>query len=304
MSTPCAGVCELEVDGVPVVTEAFPRTVRLVTTARLREAVLKPLVDNEDELALLSEIEGATSARQMAQERGIAGLAANELVYDVPHAQFINASFAYAKPRQPNRFNGAHRGAWYAALTVETCLREVGFHLTNALADAGDFNGHFRRLSGRQCAGRARARGRTQRHHLSVRPAPGGHLPGRAAAGRRPIGATGRGLSHGLAWPAGTADRRAAVTTGRARIPQSLPRLRHDRLWTACRTPATSCFRLKLQSLTAGKVVLTLPDPTTMLRATKRAPRKLREKAGRGERADGKTARYRRSAGQRQRGDA
>jgi RES domain-containing protein len=130
----------LEVDGVPVVTEAFPRTVRLVTTARLREAVLKPLVDNEDELALLSEIEGATSARQMAQERGIAGLAANELVYDVPHAQFINASFAYAKPRQPNRFNGAHRGAWYAALTVETCLREVGFHLTNALADAGDFN--------------------------------------------------------------------------------------------------------------------------------------------------------------------
>ena len=130
----------LAVDGVPVVTEAFPRTVRLVTTARLREAVLKPLVDSDDELALLGEIEGATSARLIAEERGISGLAANELVYDVPHARFINASFAYAKPRQPNRFNGANRGAWYAALTVETCLREVGFHLTNALADAGDFN--------------------------------------------------------------------------------------------------------------------------------------------------------------------
>lgn len=130
----------MEVDGVPVVTEAFPKTVRLVTTARLRAAVLKPLVDTDEELAMLAEIEGATSARQMAQERGITGLAANELVYDVPHASFINASFAYAKPLQPNRFNGGNRGAWYAALAVETCLREVGFHLTNALADAGNFH--------------------------------------------------------------------------------------------------------------------------------------------------------------------
>ena len=130
----------MEVDGVPVTTEAFPRTVRLVTTARLRAPVLLPLVDNEEELALLGEIEGATSARLLAQDRGISGLAANELVYDVPHAHFINASFAYARPQQPNRFNGANRGAWYAALALETCLAEVGFHLTNALADAGDFN--------------------------------------------------------------------------------------------------------------------------------------------------------------------
>lgn len=121
-------------------TEAFPRTVRLVTTARLRAAVLAPLVDDADELALLGEIEGATSSRRVAEQRGIWGLAANELVYDVPHARFINASFAYARPMQPNRFNGSDRGAWYAALSVETCLMEVGFHLTRMLADAGDFH--------------------------------------------------------------------------------------------------------------------------------------------------------------------
>lgn len=130
----------MSIDGLPIVIEAFPKTVRLVTTARLREAVLASLVDGKEELALLAEIEGATSARQIAQDRGISGLAANELVYDVPHAHFINASFAYAKPHQPNRFNGADRGAWYAALDVVTCLREVGYHLTNALADAGDYN--------------------------------------------------------------------------------------------------------------------------------------------------------------------
>lgn len=129
----------MEIDGVPVVIEAFPRTVRLVATARLRAAVLAALVEGEDELADLAEIEGATSARLMAQDRGISGLRANELVYDVPHAHFINASFAYARPQQPNRFNGPNRGAWYAALDVATCLAEVGFHLTNMLADAGDY---------------------------------------------------------------------------------------------------------------------------------------------------------------------
>ena len=58
----------------------------------------------------------------------------------VGHAKFINASFAYAKPRQAMRFSRPERGAWYAALAVESCIAEVGYHLTNALADAGDFN--------------------------------------------------------------------------------------------------------------------------------------------------------------------
>lgn len=135
-----AGSDSAPVDGLPVVREAFPRTVRLVATARLREPVLGSLADGEEELALLAEIEGATSGRLVAEERGTGGIPANELVHGVPHARFINASFAYAKPREPNRFNGADRGAWYAALDVETCLAEVGHHLSKALADARDFN--------------------------------------------------------------------------------------------------------------------------------------------------------------------
>lgn len=125
---------------LPVVREAFPRTIRLVASARLREAVLTPLADTPDELALLAEIEGATSARLIAEERGLGALNPDELVHGVPHARFINASFAYAKPRSPMRFSPADRGAWYAALAVETCIAEVGFHLTQALADAGDLN--------------------------------------------------------------------------------------------------------------------------------------------------------------------
>ena len=125
---------------LPLVREAFPRTIRLVTSARLREAVLLPLADTPEELDLLAEIESATSSRLIAEERGLGALSAEELVHGVPHARFINASFAYAKPRTPMRFSPANRGAWYAALDVETCIAEVGYHLTQALHDAGDFN--------------------------------------------------------------------------------------------------------------------------------------------------------------------
>lgn len=134
------GSNEGTLDGVPLARDAFPRTVRLVTSARLRKAVMAPLADTQDEFDLLAEIEGATSGRLIAEERGSAGLRAAELVHGVPHARFINASFAYAKPREPNRFNPAERGAWYAALAAETCVAEVGFHMTKALADAGDFD--------------------------------------------------------------------------------------------------------------------------------------------------------------------
>jgi RES domain-containing protein len=128
------------VEGIPVVRAAFPRTVRLVTTARLREAVLKALVDSDAERAELEEIESATSTRLIAEARGVAGMPARQLISGVAHAAFINASFAYAKPRDLNRFNGPERGAWYAALAVETSIAEVAFHMTAFLERAGDFN--------------------------------------------------------------------------------------------------------------------------------------------------------------------
>ncbi|RVU02181.1 RES domain-containing protein [Novosphingobium umbonatum] len=125
-------------EGLTINREALSRTVRLVTTARLRVPVLLDLVD-EDDLVALAEIEGATSNRLLAQNRGTAEIQAYELVYGVPHAAFINASFSYAKPREPSRFNGADRGAWYAALELETSLAEVSYHLTEALAATGIF---------------------------------------------------------------------------------------------------------------------------------------------------------------------
>jgi len=129
----------------PVVRLAEPRVVRLVATARLRDPVLHLLLRDPamadrppEELRRmateLAEIEGATSARLTLE-----AAAATLFPRGRPHANFVNAAFAYARPREPNRFSPAGRGAWYAALATETALAEIGFHLTRVLRDAGDF---------------------------------------------------------------------------------------------------------------------------------------------------------------------
>lgn len=124
----------------PIVRIAEPRTIRLVTTARLRDPVLKRLVETEEERAELAEIEGATSQRLIAQLRGTSGVGAREFVFSVPGASFINAAFAYFRPRSLNRFNGPGRGAWYAALDAATCIAEIGFHMTRELAAVDRFH--------------------------------------------------------------------------------------------------------------------------------------------------------------------
>ena len=123
----------------PVARIAIERTVRLAATARLRDPVLLKLV-GQQHLDDLAEIDGSTSGRLTAQQQGAEDLAVGELVSGPPHTNFINAAFAYFRPRELNRFNGPGRGAWYAALMVETCKAEVGFHMTRELERVNDFN--------------------------------------------------------------------------------------------------------------------------------------------------------------------
>jgi RES domain-containing protein len=125
----------------PQVRESFSRAVRLVSTARMREAALAGLIDTNEEADELAEIEGATSRRLVAQTRGVEGLSANSLISGRPNQGFINAAFVYAQPRSPNRFNGTSRGAWYAALETETAIAEVGHHMTRHFSEVSNFEG-------------------------------------------------------------------------------------------------------------------------------------------------------------------
>ena len=112
---------------------------RLVATARLRDPVLKKLVD-EKFLDDLAEIDGATSGRLNAQKIGTDAIGQGEFVVGIPHAHFVNAAFSYWRSMALNRFNGPGRGAWYSALEVGTCIAEVSFHLTRELERVNDFN--------------------------------------------------------------------------------------------------------------------------------------------------------------------
>ena len=99
----------------------------------MRDPVLLGLVSRRllDDLA---EIEGATSGR-LREEM----VATSAYPSGRPHSAFINAAFAYFRPRELNRFNGPDRGAWYAALEIEASLAEVSHHIRRELARVNDY---------------------------------------------------------------------------------------------------------------------------------------------------------------------
>lgn len=113
-------------------------TVRLLSTGRLKEPVLAPLAASPTALDDLASLESVTHGRLRASEAGLPDLDPRELVFGRPGYSFINAAFVYTRPGG-NRFNDEDRGAWYCALTYETSLQEISYHLTRELEAIGRF---------------------------------------------------------------------------------------------------------------------------------------------------------------------
>jgi hypothetical protein len=124
--------------------------VRLIPDSRHKPPVLRGLVDSEDEMAILAELEGETSARLTAERSGVPGLDRRELafvrrerdlaLYGQSH---VNAAFAYSRPTG-NRFNAGDRGAWYCAYQSLTSAAEVGWHRTRELGYTGTYEDRAR----------------------------------------------------------------------------------------------------------------------------------------------------------------
>jgi RES domain-containing protein len=83
--------------------------------------------DDDDLLNDLTELEGATNDRLLGESGRLPGITAIELVSGFRLAHIVNASFTHAQPLG-GRFNSAGRGAWYAAVEMETAQLEVAFH--------------------------------------------------------------------------------------------------------------------------------------------------------------------------------
>ncbi len=120
-----------------------PSTIRLISTAYIDEPAMAPLADDADDLAILEEIEGLTSARLTAALPIPGGLDPAELLTEA-HGYgwtYVNAAFCYTRVTG-NRFNGPERGAWYASYgetATETAQAEVAWHLTLELEATGIF---------------------------------------------------------------------------------------------------------------------------------------------------------------------
>jgi RES domain-containing protein len=112
-------------------------THRLVPSRHGRPA-LATIASDPAHLDAIVELDNATNDRLIAQQDRLPGIGVAELVFGVPCADVINATFTHAHPLGA-RFNGPDRGAWYAAFDLSTSQREVGFHKSVQLAEIGRF---------------------------------------------------------------------------------------------------------------------------------------------------------------------
>lgn len=97
-------------------------------------SVLAGLTSDAQHLHDLFQLEGATNERLLAEANLLPGVTVYELVFGIPNSHIVNAAFTHARP-EGSRFNGADRGAWYCAFTLDTAQAEVAFHFAQSLRE-------------------------------------------------------------------------------------------------------------------------------------------------------------------------
>ena len=97
-------------------------------------SVLIRIAEDDDNLAAIFDLDHATNDRLLAENDRLPGIDTHELIFGVPYYRIVNAAFCHAQP-MGSRFNSPDRGAWYAALELETAQAEVAFHKELELAE-------------------------------------------------------------------------------------------------------------------------------------------------------------------------
>ena len=133
------------------------------------DSVLVEIADDTEHLQAIFELDAATNDRLQAAQQRLPGIGLEELVFGVPYAAVVNASFCHPHPLGA-RFSSPDRGAWYAGFELETSQAEVAFHKSVELAEIGvfedsvtyddylaDFSASFHDLRTRTTASRDRA---------------------------------------------------------------------------------------------------------------------------------------------------
>ena len=114
-------------------------THRLVPAKRSDASVLVRIADDDAHLKDIFDLDQATNDRLIAEAGRGPGIGPHELVFGVPYAAVVNAAFCHPHPLGA-RFNGPERGAWYAAVEIDTAQAEVAFHKSTELAEIGQWD--------------------------------------------------------------------------------------------------------------------------------------------------------------------
>jgi RES domain len=109
-------------------------THRLIPSRQSEESVLERLAGDAGRVDDLFDLDAATNDRVLGEANRLPGISVHELLFGVPYAHIVNAAFCHSHP-SGSRFNGPERGAWYAALELETAGAEAGFHKSQELRE-------------------------------------------------------------------------------------------------------------------------------------------------------------------------
>jgi hypothetical protein len=121
----------------PRITQLQQDNTHRLIPARYSEdgaSVLARLTSDPRYLHNLFQLEGATNERLLGEANLLPGVTVHELVFGIPNGHIVNAAFTHARP-EGSRFNGADRGAWYSAFTLDAAQVEVAFHFAQSLRE-------------------------------------------------------------------------------------------------------------------------------------------------------------------------
>ncbi len=121
----------------PRITQLRQDDTHRLIPARYREdgaSMLARLTSDPQHLHDLFQLEAATNERLLGESNLLPGITVHELVFGTPDCNIVNAAFTRARPAG-SRFNGADRGGWYCAFTLDTAQAEVSFHFAQSLRE-------------------------------------------------------------------------------------------------------------------------------------------------------------------------
>ena len=120
----------------PPITAARLKDTHRLIPSRYPPTGILDLIASAQDFEAVAELEGWTNDRISAELGVLSILPAGEWILGRANATAIMA--AYCHPNEAGgRFTSRDRGAWYAALSLETAIRETVFHRTKEVAESG-----------------------------------------------------------------------------------------------------------------------------------------------------------------------